>query len=229
MKNTNIKNFESEIDELVDKFQSTEIEYDEVSITAETSLFEIAKVLARIKAVLGNDGEKDFKSLKKHTSKKLGSNRVRNFNKAFKVAISERIEKNKDRLPQRFSVVYPLTSVSDEIFASLLEDKTLTPNTTRDELAKKIKDLKKASQSKAEPKSKSIEVPVGYLMIKSEVDFNVSDESFMNELTAKLEELGWSICESPITLGTAKKEEKAHDEANLEDFIEDDGGSSSEI
>ena len=56
MKNTNIKNFESEIDELVDKFQSTEIEYDEVSITAETSLFEIAKVLARIKAVLGNDG-----------------------------------------------------------------------------------------------------------------------------------------------------------------------------
>ena len=63
-------------------------------------------------------------------------------------------------------------------------------------------------------------------MIKSEVDFNVSDESFMNELTAKLEGLGWSICESPVTLGTAKNEEKADDE---EDFIADNGGSSSEI
>jgi len=218
-----IKDFENEIYSLIDEFQSTASQYDEVSITTETSLFNIANVLAEMKVALGNDGEKKFKATKKETAKKLGSSRVRNFNKAFKVAISERIKDNQHRLPQRFSVVYPLTSVSDEIFASLLEDKTLTPNTTRDELAKKIKDLKKGSQSTSK-KSNSIKVPDGYLMIKSEVGFNVGDESLMSELKNKLHELGWSICESPVTLDSSKKDENAHDDANSEDLSQSDVG-----
>jgi hypothetical protein len=178
-----------------------------------------------MKVALGNDGEKKFKATKKETAKKLGSSRVRNFNKAFKVAISERIKDNQHRLPQRFSVVYPLTSVSDEIFASLLEDKTLTPNTTRDELAKKIRDLKKGSQEeKAESKPTVIDIPSGYLIIKSELEFNFVDESLMNELKTKLDQLGWSICESPVTLDSSKKEENAHDDANSEDLPQGDAG-----
>jgi|LakMenE18May11ns_1017448.scaffolds.fasta_scaffold9573031_1 hypothetical protein len=225
MEHQKIKDFENEINSLIDEFQSTASQYDEVSITTETSLFNIANVLAEMKVALGNDGEKKFKATKKETAKKLGSSRVRNFNKAFKVAISERIKDNQHRLPQRFSVVYPLTSVSDEIFASLLEDKTLTPNTTRDELAKKIRDLKKGSQEeKAESKHTVIDIPSGYLIIKSELEFNFVDESLMNELKTKLDQLGWSICESPVTLDSSKKEENAHDDANSEDLPQGDAG-----
>ena len=223
MENKKIKEFEAEINLLVEDFQSTAIQYDKASITAETSLFKIAKALAEMKKTLGNDGEKAFKSLKKNASKKLGTSR-RNFNKAFKVAISERIRDNQHRLPEHFSVVYPLTSVSEDVFALLLADKTLTPSTTRDELAKKIKDLKPTSQSKPKSKSKSIEVPSGYLMIKSELDFNVDDESLMNELKAKLEELGWSICEPPVTLGSTKTEEIAQNEVNLDDLSQGNAG-----
>ena len=102
-------------------------------------------------------------------------------NKAIKVASDERIAYHKDRLPNRFSVLYAITSLDDDQFNQLLQNDEITPAITRQELLEKVKEIKGVSK------------PIRYTIKPTETDVLEVTAEDISKLKDALAVLGWTI------------------------------------
>jgi membrane-associated HD superfamily phosphohydrolase len=167
---------------------------------SDQNLYEIAKVLVEANQKFGEDRKKLFIKLKKETTADLGSS-SRNLNKAVKVAGDTRIQKNADRLPNAFSALYSLTSLNDEQFGKLLEDKNVDTKITRDVLLDKVKKIKSSETPPEAEKEEQIlekilkKIPKKYLVVKLNDDIELSDEASKELKDVLLEMTKWSVYE----------------------------------
>jgi hypothetical protein len=167
---------------------------------SEQNLYEIAKVLVEASEKFGEDRKTLFIKLKKETTADLGSS-SRNLNKAVKVAGDTRIQKNADRLPTAFSALYSLTSLNDEQFDKLLEDKNVDTKITRDVLLDKVKKIKSSETPPEAEKEEQIlekilkKIPKKYLVVKLNDDIELSDEASKELKDVLLEMTKWSVYE----------------------------------
>jgi hypothetical protein len=178
LEDTDIANYQQELISAIDIFSQANTSLDNAGEKTENSLFDIAKILVSADKKL--DNKKKFTNLKKFTIEKLGKKSIGNMNKAIKVASDERIAYHKDRLPNRFSVLYALTSLKDDQFNQLLQNDEITPSITRQELLEKVKEIKGASK------------PIRYTIKPTETDVEVTAEE-ISKLKDALAALGWSI------------------------------------
>jgi hypothetical protein len=171
---------------------------------SEQNLYEIAKVLVEASDKFGEERKKLFVKLKKETTTDLGSG-SRNLNKAVKVAGDKRIQKNADRLPTAFSALYSLTSLNDEQFDKLLEDKNVDTKITRDVLLDKVKKIKNSgTQTEAEKEEQILEkilkkIPKKYLVVKLNDYIELSDEASKELKDVLLEMTKWSVYQPAVS------------------------------
>jgi hypothetical protein len=174
-----IANYQQELISAIDIFSQANTSLDNAGEKTENSLFDIAKILVSADKKL--DNKKKFTQLKKFTIKKLGEKSIGNMNKAIKVARDERIAYHKDRLPNRFSVLYAITSLDNDQFNQLLQNDEITPAITRQELLEKVKEIKGARK------------PIRYtIKPTTETDVEVTAED-ISKLKDTLAVLGWTI------------------------------------
>jgi hypothetical protein len=176
--------YKQQITSAIDIFSQANTSLDYAGEKTENSLFDIAKILVAAKQELGTgrDNKKKFTTLKEFTTTKLGNKSIGNMNKAIKVASDSRIATHQDKLPNRFSVLYALTSLNDEMFNQLLQDGEISPSITRERLLEKVKEIK------GESKSKSIQ-----FTIKPSQKLVAIVEDDLTKLKKVLASAGWEI------------------------------------
>ena len=180
---TDIVNYQQELISAIDIFSQANTSLDNAGEKTENSLFDIAKILVSAKNEFGKgrDNKKKFTDLKNFTIEKLGKKSIGNMNKAIKVASDERIAYHKDRLPNRFSVLYAITSLDDDQFNQLLQNDEITPAITRQELLEKVKEIKGVSK------------PIRYTIKPTETDVLEVTAEDISKLKDALAVLGWTI------------------------------------
>jgi hypothetical protein len=122
---------------------SKKLENDEEQVNSK--IYSVAKILSAAKEEAKLE-KKFFSKLKKEVSEKLKAISTRNLNKAIKVASDSRIQKYQSRLPIAHTVLYSLTSLSDDEFDKLMNDDDVTPDKTREDLLGKVREIKGKKQ-----------------------------------------------------------------------------------
>jgi hypothetical protein len=149
-----------------------------------SAIFKVAKILATVKdSMFMTAGKKHFSSLKKQAVSKLSNdNSTRTLNKAIRVASDKRILANQHKLPNTYSVLYSLTSLSNDEFEKLLKDEDVTPDITRNQLIDKVNEIK-GKELKLKPQK--------YTITRTN-EIEASDDH-IEELKTFLESKGWTL------------------------------------
>jgi hypothetical protein len=176
------------VDELSKKLKNAEkkLQYDEEQVNSK--IYSVAKILsaAREEATQQKDEKlekKLFAKLKKQVSEKFKAISTRNLNKAIKVASDPRIQRYQSRLPVAHTVLYSLTSLSNAEFDTLMDDENVTPNKTREDLLKIVREIKGK-----EPQPKK------YIITR--ISETEASEKDIEDLKKDLESKGWDIKDS---------------------------------
>jgi hypothetical protein len=164
---------------------SKKLENDEEQVNSK--IYSVAKILSAAKkeATQQKDEKlekKLFSKLKKEVSEKFKAISTRNLNKAIKVASDSRIQKYQSRLPVAHTVLYSLTSLSDDEFDKLMKDKDVTPDKTREYLLGKVRKIK---DKKPQPQKYTI----------TRISETKASDKDIQELKKLLKSKGWGIKE----------------------------------
>jgi hypothetical protein len=161
---------------------------------SEKSIYDIAKILVDAESKLKDKRKKYFVRLKLETTTKLGSS-SRNLNKAIKVSKDKRIQANAEKLPNSFSALYLLTSLTDDQFNNLLTDKDVNSKITRDNLDAKIKAImgKKSKKSDITKLTKLLEKINGYALIKLNDGLDLKSACSDSDLKQALDMTDWCL------------------------------------
>lgn len=189
--NKYLDKYTSEIEvtlETLDKL-SEELKNNEEQVNSK--IYAVAKILSTAREEAKDEAtrlkdekleKKLFSQLKSQVVKKFNASSRRNLDKAIKVASDKRISENQNRLPVAHTVLYSLTSLTNEEFERLLEDEDVTPNTSREDLLKKIRGIKGKEQKKQ------------YTIFPAHE--NKASDKDIKELEKILESKGWKLKES---------------------------------
>lgn len=178
----------------LDQLNPLIIEASKATNKSEKSIYDIAKILVNAESKLTNKRKKYFVGLKLETTTKLGSS-SRNLNKAIKVSKDKRIQDNAEKLPNSFSTLYLLTSLTDDQFDKLLTDTDVNSKITRDKFAEKIKAItgKKSIKSDITKLTELLEKINGYALIKLNDGLDLKSACSDSNLKQALDKTDWCL------------------------------------